>query len=144
MKHRFGNLKILCVIVFIMSCMLFIIWIMVSNSSFNTQYYEKTCFTDEDISFVASYININCEKSEIERMTFSHAKDALFVIYISNISKEDIEKNFSFIYRDSNNETVYSSNSNNNIKCYLSSDQNSAKIRIENYNEQLYKLVKSK
>lgn len=92
---------------------------------------------------ITSNIYIDCNKVSVDKITFSHAKDTIFVFYISNIEKQDIESNYIKI-SESTNEINYQACKDFKIKCILNTQTNTAIVKMEDYNKELYKMIKAK
>ncbi|MBO5319676.1 MAG: hypothetical protein J6B01_07735 [Ruminococcus sp.] len=111
--------------------------------SFKAETYEKKSFTSGDMSIITSNIYIDCNKVDVDKITFSHAQDTMFVFYISNIDKQDIDSNYIKMF-ESTNEITYQASKDFKIKCILNIQTNTAIIKMEEYNEELYKMIREK
>lgn len=67
----------------------------------------------------------------------------MFVFYISNIDKQDIDSNYIKMF-ESTNEITYQASKEFKIKCILNTQTNAAIIKMEEYNEELYKMIREK
>lgn len=140
MNQFFGKLKKTAIILIVL-LMIVLIFILAVKFSFNTQYYEKSTFTQEELNIISSVISVDCNNIDIKKITFSHAKDSLFVMYISEIQQSDLDINYVKI-NDNFDEALYESMDNQNIECILDNNQNTAVIRIKEFNDVLYNMVK--
>ena len=111
--------------------------------SFKGETYEKSSFTSDDISIITSNIYIACNKVNVDKITFSHAQDTMFVFYISNIDKQDIDSNY-IKTSESTNEITYQASKNFKIRCILNTQTNTAIVKMEEYNEELYEMIRGK
>lgn len=111
--------------------------------TFKAEFSEKTIFSEGQTKQIYDVLDIDSSKANIEKLTYSHAKDSLFMIYINNLTLNDIVQNYSEGYSDGNK--IYcKKNDDYTIKCvlYKESGKDIAIFRIENYNEHLYNMVK--
>lgn len=111
--------------------------------SFKAETYEKNSFTSGDISIITSNIYIDCNKVNVDKITFSHAQDTMFVFYISNIDRQDIDSNY-IKMSESTNEITYQASKDFKIRCILNIQTNTAIVKMEEYNEELYKMIRGK
>lgn len=111
--------------------------------SFKAETYEKNSFSSSDISLITSNIYIDCNEVSVDKISFSHAQDTMFVFYISNIDKQDIDSNYIKIY-ESTNEITYQASKDFKIRCILNTQTNTAIVKMEEYNAEMYKMIKAK
>jgi len=125
------------VIIFLLFAVLFVIY----NSLFNPETYEKSSFTEKEIKTISDCIYIDSDNVTVDKVSFSHAKDSVFVFYISGIQADDIISQYEKISEASGEITCRAKN-NTSIKCVLDTESNSAVIKLEEYNDKLYKMMK--
>ncbi|WP_295076530.1 hypothetical protein [Ruminococcus sp.] len=144
MKQPFGKhipLKITLLILGSIVIVLLVIITIVNNKSLSPEFYEKDSFNSEEITSISNYIYVDPNKVSIDKGTFSHAKDSVFIFYLSNIQINDINSYFEKMY-ESKNDIIYQAKKNQNIKCILNDNTNTATIRVEEYNSDLYSIFK--
>lgn len=130
-------------IFFAIVVLFFVICFSLIKYSFKAETYEKNSFTSGDISIITSNIYIDCNKVNVDKITFSHAQDTMFVFYISNIDRQDIDSNY-IKMSESTNEITYQASKNFKIRCILNIQTNTAIVKMEEYNEELYKMIRGK
>ena len=144
MKHLFGKhfpLKITMLILASSAIIILVIITILNNKSFSPEFYEKDSFNSEEITSISKYIYVDPNKVSIDKGTFSHAKDSVFIFYLSNIQINDINSHFEKLY-ESKNDITYKAKKNQNIKCILNNNTDTATIRVEEYNSDLYSILK--
>lgn len=143
MKVRYGKLSIIKTIIIILAfvCISLVVLCIVRNNMFSPEKHDKIRFTSEEVSFISGYLGVDLNKSNIDEATFSHAKDSVFIFYISNIEIDNINSKFEKLY-ESKDEISFQSPNNSNIKCIFNKNSNTATIRVEEYNSELYKIIK--
>ena len=97
--------------------------------SFEPEFYEKTDFTAKEAQLVSEYIHINCDADDIERATFSHAHDSVFLFYLRDIDTADIDESF------------YENEPHRDVT--IDEQTGEVKVRFENYDSKLYKMIKN-
>ena len=118
MKHLFGKhfpLKITMLILASSAIIILVIITILNNKSFSPEFYEKDSFNSEEITSISNYIYVDPNKVSIDKGTFSHAKDSVFIFYLSNIQINDINSHFEKLY-ESKNDITYKAKKNQNIK----------------------------
>ena len=133
--------------VFIVICVFTICAIFLSymDSLFRPLFYEKTRFNDNDLRIIADNIHIDCTDAKVEKVTFSHAKDSVFHIYLSDVKYENIDLNYYDIIERSeteNNILCYKRSENIDVVCILDTETNTAEIELDKYDDGLFKMIK--
>lgn len=128
------------------SILVFIIFLVVYifKFTYTPVFIEKENFSITETEMIYEVLALQTHQAHIDKLTFSHAQDTLFIIYISNLESSSIMLNYSE-YDSYGFETYYKQNNNPNIKCilYENDEKHTAIFRIECYNENLYDVIKS-
>lgn len=140
MKNLFSK-KNFIIIIIVVVVLFLAIFIALIKHSFKAETYEKTSFSSSDISLITSNIYIDCNEVSVDKISFSHAQNTMFVFYISNIDKQDIESNYIKLF-ESTNEATYKASKNFKIRCTLNTQTNTAIVKMEEYNSAMYKMIK--
>lgn len=143
MKNIFCKNNLIFFIIVIIVLLSLVTYFILVNCSFKVETYEKKSFSSSETALITSNIYIDCNKVSVDKITFSHAKDTIFVFYISNIEKQDIESNYIKIF-ESTNEINYQACKDFKINCILNTQTNTAIVKMEEYNKELYKMIKAK
>lgn len=143
MKNSFCKNCLIFVLIIVIVLLSWVTYSTLINSSFKAETYEKNSFSSSEISLITSNIYIDCNKVSVDKITFSHAQDTMFVFYISNIENQDIGSNYIKTF-ESTNEINYQACKDFNIKCILNTQTNTAIVKMEEYNAEMYKMIKEK
>ena len=114
--------------------------------SFRPESITEENFSEKDKEKISEQLHIDCQNASIEKATFSHAKDSVFVFYISDIEKEDIDGiYYNEVYQPAANpeKIFYDSSENIDISCILDTDTNTAEVKLTAYDDVLYKVLKN-
>lgn len=143
MKKLHLNKKTYIVFLIVVVIILLVLIINVFKYTYAPVSLEKKRFSEKETKVIYEVLNIHPNQANIDKLTFSHAKDSLFIIYISNLDLSSLKLNYTK-YDSYDSETYYRKNDDFNINCILneSNQKYTAVFRIEHYNEYLYNMVK--
>lgn len=140
MKMQFGKKQFIIISLF---AIVSIVTYYFFQASYKGEVYKKNSFTADEVSIISKTIHIDCSNNKLDEMIFTHSKETMIVLYISDIKEADITNNYKELYK-SEYETTYQLIDNSNIECTIDAEANTAIVKIAEYNATMYKIVKTK
>ncbi len=134
---------ILIISILLTLIIILLLFILLIKYTYKPTISEKTNFSENETKQICDLLDVHSDKVNIDKLTLSHAKDTLFMIYISNLILEDIVPKYSE-YEIQDNKTHCIKTDNHNIECilYKENGKDIAVFRLEYFNDNLYDMVK--
>lgn len=139
---------------FILSLSVILVFIYIVTHSFIDERIEKTEFSYSEIKQINEFLGFKFDKSQVNRMTFYHARESVFEIFVSDFDSSLVEGNKvgyvnpSYIVTQNSSEYVDGKEyecGRDNLSCFVYEEfgETKAMFIYRDWDADLYKLVKS-
>ncbi len=142
--QRTNIYRVGCIVMIAIVVVIILLWFMSTKLWFTPTHMVETKFSSTEQQYIFDFLAIESERATIEKVEFSHAREHVFLVYVSGLTEKDLEKEYTPDKYELMQYTKNTAEFPDTIECEFIEEKGKQLVKfcLCLYDETLYEIVK--